>query len=278
MPTPLSSEISRLRSRLESLGRAAVACSGGVDSTYLLAEALDVLGQGDVLAVLVDHPLMPQGDVDRARATVDSMGARLLMLEMDPLGIPEVAANAPDRCYHCKKEIFGRIVAEAARLGFHHVLDGTNADDIGVYRPGIRALEELGVLSPLEDSGLGKAMIRHQSRLRGLDTADRPAAPCLATRFPYDTSLDLGELAMADRAEQFIRELGFREVRVRVRESRAVIEVEPQGVDRLSGDDILPRVISELEALGFNMITVDPRGYRSGAMDEDMTNVTDKRS
>jgi uncharacterized protein len=263
-------QTTELNSRLKALERVAIACSGGVDSTFLLAAALEVLGPEKVLAVVVDHPLMPAGDVDTALEVIRGMGSEPLLLRMDPLSIAEVAGNAADRCYHCKKEIFAGIRAEAARRGYESVLDGSNADDPLSYRPGMKALEELAVLSPLRDAGMTKELIREESRRMGLATADRPAAPCLATRFPYNTPLDLGHLAMVDRAETALKERGFKEVRVRMHELAASLEIDPGKVDLLKVPGTFREVERELLAIGFAKVTVDPRGYRSGSMDEDI--------
>jgi uncharacterized protein len=257
-----------LRSILGKMDKVTVACSGGVDSTFLLYSCLQVLGPEAVTAVVVNHPLLADGEADEAAALARQLGANVRTFELDPRVVKEVASNDPARCYHCKHFIFSHLGPNAEGDSFALILDGTNADDGHGYRPGLKALDELNVRSPLKEAGLSKKMIRELSREAGLKTWNKPSAPCLATRFPYDHAITDEDLAMVKKGETLLRGEGLKEVRLRVHGDVARIEVPVHMMGRLLEDGRRQRLVAALRAVGYRYITVDLEGLRSGSMDE----------
>ena len=252
-----------LKASLAGLGRAAVAFSAGVDSALLLRAAHDALGE-NALAVTARHRAFPQREFDAARDLCAALGVRLLAVEFDELAVPGFAENPPDRCYLCKKALFGAILSAAAAEGFPLVCEGSNLDDEGDYRPGMRALAELGVKSPLREAGMNKAEIRALAKALGLPVWDKPAYACLATRIPYGETVTPEKLARIEAAENVLADLGFRQRRVRLHGGLARIELEQEQIPRLA-DPALRRQIDEaLRALGFRHVTLDLGGYRTG--------------
>lgn len=273
MPDELQAKEERLFEILRALGRVAVAFSGGVDSSYLLAAAVEALGAENVLAVTADSPLLPPGEMETARAVAQQLGVRHRIVPFDELNIPEIAANSSLRCYHCKRARFGALLdLIAAEWPGGVLVHGENADDYLDYRPGSRAAQELGVRAPLSEAGLTKIEIRTLSRRRGLSTWDHPAASCLATRFPYDTPLTKEGLLRVGRAEQALREVtGLRQVRVRDHFPLARVEVGAEYVAQMAQAPLRAQVVEAIKRCGYLYVALDLEGYRMGSMNEGIT-------
>jgi uncharacterized protein len=254
-----------LKAILLSLNSVLVAYSGGVDSTLLLKVARDTLGE-KATAATIKGEVHPQWEVEEALRVARDMGVEPLVVELSVLDHSAFAANPPDRCYHCKSLIFTRLKEIAQEQGLAWVVEGSNRDDLGDYRPGRRALEELAVRSPLLEAGLTKAEIRSLSRYLGLPTWDRPSLACLASRFPYGTALTATVLEQVDRAEVFLGELGFGQRRVRHHGDIARLEIEAEDWPILLENR--QRIVARLRDLGYTYVTVDLSGYRTGSMNE----------
>ena len=255
-----------LEKRLKDLDSAVIAYSGGADSTYLLYKAAEVIGTGKVLAITVASELSTPGEVENAKQTAGAMKVGYRSLDIKLLSDPELRNNSPQRCYICKKHIYGALLRFAGEGGYEAVLDGSNADDTAQYRPGLRALRELKVASPLLEAGLSKQEIRYLSKLAGLSTWDRPAAACLASRFPYGEELKPEALQNIAAAENILRQLGVgTNLRVRCHGNLARIEVDWVDAELLLGQK--DAVVKKLRTLGFIYVTLDLGGFQSGSMD-----------
>jgi uncharacterized protein len=251
------------------LGRVAVAYSGGTDSSYLLAVCLDLLGRENVLALTADSPLIARAELAEACELAAQLGARHQVLPTDDLAYEAIAANPPDRCYHCKFTRFGALLEVARAEGLSVLVHGENADDAKDYRPGSRAAEELGVRAPLREAGLRKAEIRRLSRARGLPNWSKPANACLASRFPYGTRLTPVGLARVEHAEAVLRQIwDVDQLRVRDLNPVARIEVLPEEIARVAGPEYRAAAIEALRDLGYRTITLDLRGYRMGSLND----------
>lgn len=258
-----SEALNRIVSGMESV---AVAFSGGADSALLLATCRETLGN-EVLAVTASSSLYPRSFIERASRVCRSMGVEHVIIESNELKDPGFVANPPERCYLCKRELYGEIARIARGRGLRFVVDGTQADDVADYRPGMRAAEELGIKSPLLEAGLEKREIRILARKLDLETWDVPAGPCLASRVPYGQPIIPEKLEAIEKAETFLEDLGFRDLRVRYLENRtARIEVSPGQIPTLFADGVRKRVIDELKGMGFLYVTIDMEGYRTGSM------------
>lgn len=264
----LNEKYQKLQQLLTGLDSVVVAFSGGVDSTFLLKVACDTLGSKNVLALTATSPTYPNFEFEQSRQLAKQIGVRQLVLESNELEIPGFAENHPRRCYHCKHELFSLCLREAAKAGYKAVLDGSNLDDLGDYRPGRDAIKELQVHSPLLEAGLDKDDIRTLSRQLGLSTWDKQPFACLSSRFPYGTQITAERLAQIDRCESWLRRAGFNNYRVRYHEQIARIEVAEAEIPRLLDDALRQRLIAEFKAAGFTYITLDLQGYRTGSMNE----------
>ncbi len=260
-------KMGKLREYLAGLGSVAVAFSGGVDSTFLLQAANDVLGDG-VIALTAVSDFFPDRERREADGFCRQRGIRQIVCREEILKVPGVAANPANRCYLCKRALFEMFLAEAKRRGFSHVAEGSNLDDLGDYRPGLQAIAELKILSPLRECGFTKQDIRALSGEMGLPTAAKPSYACLASRFAYGEEITGEKLAMVDKAEQLLLDLGFTQMRVRVHGTLARIEVLPEDFPRLAEPDLRREIAEKLKAYGFSYVTADLAGYRTGSMNE----------
>ena len=255
---------SALTERIKAAGKLAVAFSGGVDSTYLLYKAHEVLGD-DCIAVTVKSQVLTSDEFEWTSEFCNKIGVKQTVIDFDVFATPEFESNPPDRCYYCKRKIFGAIKDAASG---YVAADGSNVDDTGDYRPGMRAILELGIASPLKESGLTKNDIRVLSKEAELPTWDHPSAACLASRFAYGEKITGEGLVRVAAAEKFIKDLGFEGIRVRVHGNLARIEAAPEDVSLLSYDRTRKEISEELKRLGFKYVTIDMEGYRTGSMNE----------
>jgi uncharacterized protein len=259
-------KLTQLKEYLAGLEGAVVAFSGGVDSTFLLAVAVEVLGDR-VLAVTGTSETYPERERREAHELARMLGARHREVVSEELEIPEFKDNPRNRCYYCKKELFGKLRTIADEEGLAHVLDGTNVDDLGDHRPGRDAAAELGVLSPLEISGLTKEEIRQLSQIMALPTWDKPAYACLSSRFPYGTAITPERVRRVGLAEEALRDLGFRILRVRYHGEVARLELGPDEFRQTVGE-LRDAVADVVRKAGFTYVAVDLLGYRTGSMNE----------
>jgi uncharacterized protein len=261
----LQEKFLNLQEILRQMRSVVVAFSGGVDSSFVLAVSKQVLGK-NVLAVTAHSQVYAQRELDSAQALARQLGVKHEIVYTRELADPRYVNNPPERCFHCKQELFGKLVPFAKRYSFSHIVDGANASDVNDVRPGMRAHKDFGIRSPLLEAGLIKDEIRLLSKQIGLPTWDKPAMACLASRLPYGSSITVEKLRQVERAEAFLYRYGFRQLRVRHYEGLARVEVLPEQMSLLL--EHRDEISKHLKSLGFRYVTMDLQGFRSGSMNE----------
>ena len=263
----LHDKLNILRDNIRRMQSVAVACSGGVDSAFLLKIAHDILPE-HVVAVTARSAIYPARELKQAAELVQSMGVESVVLPFEALALEGFADNPVNRCYLCKKALFSKISQWARQHDIRHVADGSNVDDLGDYRPGTQASKELGIVSPLQEAGLNKDEIRVLSKELGLPTWDKPASACLASRFPYGQRITRERLEQVERGEQSLFDLGFRQVRVRHHGDTARLEVAADERGKFFDEALMDRIYEKFRQIGFLYVSLDLRGYRTGSLNE----------
>lgn len=272
--TDYKTKVAQLKKIMESYLNedVVVAFSGGVDSSLLLRLACEAAKETKhtVYGILLHTMLHPSGEMESAKKVAEETGAVFKVLKIDELQNADIENNPLDRCYRCKKYLFQSILKEAEKLHANTVIEGTNKDDLNVYRPGIRAVKELGIKSPLADTGFTKEEVRRLAKEYSVSVFDKPSTPCLATRFPYGTLLSYEAMRQVEKGELFLREQGFYNVRLRVHGEIVRIEVDVKDIQKLT--EKRERITEYLKKLGYTYVTVDLEGFRSGSMDVNISN------
>jgi pyridinium-3,5-biscarboxylic acid mononucleotide sulfurtransferase len=260
-------KLNQLKALLRSYQSVLVAYSGGVDSTFLLKIAHDILGD-KILAVVAESPTYPESEGRLAGAMCESLGVRRMAITTDEFSDENFLKNPTERCYYCKKELFSKLKEIAVKEGFQTITDGSNADDLADFRPGNKAKTELGVCSPMQEVGLTKEEIRSLSKELGLPTWDKPSAACLASRIPYGTRITPELVDRIGKGEEFLNSLGFKQLRVRHHGPIVRIEVEQEAIGSIMRAGVMDRITKKFEELGYTYVTLDLKGYRTGSLNE----------
>lgn len=263
----LKQKLDKLKEILKKMDKVAIAYSGGVDSTFLLKVAHDVL-KDKVIAITARSSTYPEREYREAVSFVGKLGVRHLTIVSEELDIEGFSGNPVNRCYFCKKELFSKISELAKKEGITYIADGSNTDDLGDYRPGMLALKELGVVSPLREADMSKDDIRALSKEMDLPTWNKQPFACLASRFPYGQEITREKLSMIDKAEQYLLDMGIRQVRVRNHGDVARIEVSSDERSIFFNEELMDKVYEKLKEIGFKYVSLDLKGYRTGSMNE----------
>lgn len=270
----LEAKLKSLKDILSKMESMLLAYSGGVDSTFLLKVAKDVL-KDKVVAVTATSPTYARREIKQAERNARRLRVQQLIIKTDELDNPHFAANPPERCYFCKQELFAQLLKLAKRYNLNYVADAAHLDDVNDFRPGIKAAMELGIRSPLKKAGFTKHDIRMLSKKMKLSTWNKPPCPCLASRFPYGARITKKELLRVERAEELLAKLSIKQFRVRVHGNLVRIEVLKKDIPRLVQRGNSEKIIKKLKSLGYLYITLDLQGYRMGSMNEPLKNNTD---
>jgi uncharacterized protein len=266
-------KLKALKKKIVAMKKVLIAYSGGVDSTFLLKICVDVLGRENVLAVTAVSPTYQKEEVEEAKRIASEMGVKHMIIHTNEMNDDAFTSNPLHRCYFCKKELFSRLREIAEKHGIEYVLDASNKDDASDFRPGMKAAMEAGVISPLMEAEITKEEIRYFSREMGLPTHNKPSQACLASRFPYGEKITEDKLKMVEEAEKFLKELGFKIVRVRHHGKLARIEVGREEIKNFFDEEIRKKVMNKLKQIGYTWVCLDLEGYRSGSMNEEINGV-----
>ncbi|WP_238915569.1 ATP-dependent sacrificial sulfur transferase LarE [Clostridium sp. YIM B02555] len=266
----LQEKFQLLKDNIKKRGSAAIAFSGGVDSTFLVKVAHEVLGD-KVIAVTATSSTYPERELKEAIKYAKNIGIKHLIISSEELDIEGFASNPKNRCYYCKKELYTKIKEVAKENNVEYVFDGSNLDDNGDYRPGMQAARELEVISPLKEANITKDDIRALSKELGLPTWNKPSFACLSSRFPYGKKITIPKLKMVEEAEQFLLDMGIRQVRVRHHGEIARIEVSPEERIKFFDVEVMDKIGEKFKYIGFAYVTLDILGYRTGSMNEVLT-------
>jgi uncharacterized protein len=271
MNLSIDQKYEKLKDILREMGEVVIAYSGGVDSTFLLKVAKDVL-KDKVLGIIATSPTYPSREYEDALKIASDIGVKIKIIKTKEMDNPKFIGNPVDRCYFCKTELFENIKNIAEKENFRNFADGSNADDLDDYRPGMKALKEKNIRSPLMEAGLTKNEIRQLSKMLNLPTWDKPALACLSSRFPYGEKIDLKKLKMVDEVENFLHDIGFKNIRARHFDKTVKIEVSSEEIDKFFDRSLRERIVKKVKEIGYTYVTIDLEGYRQGSMNEVLGN------